>query len=442
MSEVLLINPAWGGAVSRRGGRHNRRWPPLDLLNCAALLRRQGLGVRLLDARARPTSLAAMRAAARRADLVLITSSPLDRWQCPNLELERFTALARGLAHPRLVVCGVHGTLRPGEVLAQTGAWALLRGEPEQAAASLAAGTDREQVSGAAWLADGQLRLGPEPQPLDLAGLPLPAFDLAPPRLYDYEVLGGDFALLETSRGCPFACRFCLKAMYGPGVRHKPIGQVLTEVAAVQGLGARHAYFMDLEFTAHRRRVLELCRALAAMKHGLQWCCQTRVDTVDQEVLAALKAAGCVLVHYGVESGSEAVLAYLHKKVTPAQARQTVALTRAAGLASACFFLFGFPGEGAADRRATLDLARSLPAEFCSFHLATPYPGTGLAADCPGLAPFAEFDEVHFRRQDLSGWVRRGYLGFYLHPRRLAGLWRRGPAGLLRGGRLLARLLR
>ena len=54
-------------------------------------------------------------------------------------------------------------------------------------------------------------------------------------------------------------------------------------------------------------------------------------------------------------------------------------------MGSACFFMLGFPGETDDDRAATLALARSLPAGLASFHLATPYPGTGLAADCPQL---------------------------------------------------------
>ncbi|MCF8034333.1 MAG: B12-binding domain-containing radical SAM protein [Desulfarculaceae bacterium] len=443
MPDVVLINPAWEGAVSRKGKRHNRRWPPLDLLNLAALLRAQGATVELVDARAVPTSPSVIKALASRADTAVITSSPLDRWQCPNLELAAFGELARGLEHPGLVVLGVHGTVDPAEVLRLTGARALVRGEPELAAAALAGGQARAAVPGAAWLAGGELMLGPEPRPVDLAGLPLPAFDLAPPHLYEYEVLGPDFALIETSRGCPFACRFCLKAMYGTGVRYKPLERVLAEVEAVARLGAKNFYFMDLEFTANRERVLELCAALEEMNPGLAWCCQTRVDTVDPELLSALAGAGCHLVHYGVESGSPAVLERLGKQITPDQARAAVAHTVEAGMQAACFFMLGFPGESDQDRAATLDLAKSLPAGLASFHLATPYPATGLAADCPEAEPWAEFDGEHFSREELEAWRRRAYLGFYLNPRRVAGLLKHGgPRLIKRGAKLLAGFLR
>eukprot|EP01022_Parablepharisma_sp_SALTPOND_P017263 TRINITY_DN2725_c0_g1_i5.p1 TRINITY_DN2725_c0_g1~~TRINITY_DN2725_c0_g1_i5.p1 ORF type:complete len:444 (-),score=202.75 TRINITY_DN2725_c0_g1_i5:614-1945(-) len=443
MPDVVLINPAWGGAVSKRGSRYNRRWPPLDLLNLAALLRTRGATVELLDARAVPTSPTVLKAVAARADIAFITSSPLDRWQCPNLELAAFGELARGLAHPRLVVLGVHGTVQPAEVLAASGAWALVRGEPELAAAALAAGRPRQDVPGAAWLEKGELALGPEPAPVDLAELPLPAFDLAPPPLYEYEVLGPNFALLEASRGCPFACRFCLKAMYGPGMRYKDLDRVEAEVQAISRLGTEHFYFMDLEFTANRSRALELSQRLAALDHGLAWCCQTRVDTVDPEVLAALAGAGCRLVHFGVESGSLRVLERLGKKIIPDQVRIAVAQTRQAGMQAACFFMLGFPGETDQDRAATLELARSLPAGMASFHLATPYPATGLAADCPGLAPWSEFDSLHFKRKELEAWRRRAYLGFYLNPRRVAQLMDHGgPQLIKRGGKLLASFLR
>ncbi|MCB2228781.1 MAG: radical SAM protein [Desulfarculaceae bacterium] len=443
MPDVVLINPSWGGAVSKRGNRYNRRWPPLDLLNLAAILRAQGATVELIDARAVPTSPSVIKALAARADTAFITSSPLDRWQCPNLELAAFDELAQSLNHPGLVVLGVHGTVSPKEVLEATGAWALVRGEPETAAAALAAGQSRAGTPGAAWLAGGELRLGPEPQPVDLAALSMPAFDLAPPALYEYEVLGPDFALIESSRGCPFSCRFCLKEMYGPGMRYKALERVLAEVEAVARLGAKNFYFMDLELTANRSRALELCAALAELNHGMAWCCQTRVDTVDPEVLSALAKAGCRLVHYGVESGSLPVLQRLGKKITPDQVRTAVARTVEAGMQAACFFMLGFPGETDADRAATLALAKSLPAGMASFHLATPYPATGLAADCPGLPPWSEFDSEHFSREELEAWRRKAYLGFYLNPKRITQLLSHGgPQLIKRGAKLFTNFLK
>ncbi|BEQ17042.1 B12-binding domain-containing radical SAM protein [Desulfoferula mesophila] len=431
MPDVLLINPAWGD-------RRPRRWPPLDLLGLAALLRGQGATVELADARAVPTAPAALKALAARADTVFITSSPLDRWQRPHLDTRGFAQTCRGLDHPRVVLLGVHGTLSPAEMLAATGAWTLVRGESEQAA-PLARGADRSELPGAAWLQKGELRLGPEPAPVELAALPMPAFELAPPEFYEHEALGRRFALLETSRGCAHACRFCLKAMYGPGVRRKSVARVLAEAEAVARLGARCFYFMDLEFTGERERALELCAGLAGLGLGLSWGCQSRPDAVDPELLTALAGAGCRLVRYGVESGSPAVLEGLGKPLDPEAAREAVAATERAGMDSVCSFMLGLPGEGEAERAAILELARSLPAGWVSFQVAVPYPGTGLAADCPDSPAWSACDAQPSAHDELEAWRKRACRSFYLQPGRLARLLGKGRGSLRQNG---ARLLR
>ncbi|MFH1035133.1 MAG: radical SAM protein [Pseudomonadota bacterium] len=433
MPDALLINPAWPGRVSRRGSRHNRAWPPLDLLNCAALLRRQGLSVDLLDLRARPRPWWRVAEAARSAGLVLLTSSPLDRWQCPNLELEHFLALARGLRHPGLFITGAHGTLLPRRVLEGSGAAGVLLGEPEPGLAGLARGLPLERVPGLAYLRDGHLTQGPPRQPQDLAGLPLPAFDLAPPEHYRYEALGGRLALLETSRGCRQACAFCLKTMYGPGLRSKTAAQVEEEARRVAALGARSVYFVDLDFSACPALALEVCQRLQAARLGLAWCCQARADGLSLELLRAMARAGCRLIHLGVESPSQEMLRDLGKNLDLGQVARVAGQARELGVALACFFLFGLPGETDAQRRGAAALGRRLGAAFCSFHRVTLYPGTPWQGRQAGPDVFQEPDPTRPPDQ-IDRHLRRAYLDFYLHPATLLRVARQvGARGLWEG---------
>ena len=92
--------------------------------------------------------------------------------------------------------------------------------------------------------------------------------------------------------------------MYGPGVMTKSVERVTEETAEVYAGEAGCIYFIDLEFTLHRERALEICRRLAGFDPPPIWCCQTRADTVDPEILACMKEAGCRLIHFGVETGS------------------------------------------------------------------------------------------------------------------------------------------
>jgi len=301
--KVLLINPDLSSAP-RWARRYKRAWPPLDLLTSAALLREKGHAVALIDCRAHPVPLEDMRREAAAADLVVLHSSPLDRWQCPDLNWAGIKSLAEALPADKLILSGAHGTMRPEFVLQETGARAVIRGEPEAILSALVeAGGNRMGIEGLSYASDERLVHEPDAPPLDLDLLPLPAYDLIDLDHYGYELLGGRLALLEASRGCPFSCTFCLKVMYGSGIRRKSADRVMDEVGAVISRGARSLYFMDLEFTLDREFVTNLCHRLIDLNTDLKWCCQTRADTVDIELVRLMKQAGCGLIHLGVETG-------------------------------------------------------------------------------------------------------------------------------------------
>jgi hypothetical protein len=111
-------------------------------------------------------------------------------------------------------------------------------------------------------------------------------------------------------------------------------------------------------------------------------------------------------------------------------------------MALACFFLFGLPGETAAQRRGAAALGLSLGATFCSFHRVTLYPGTPWHLRQPGPDVFAPPPGGQ-PPDELARDLRRAYLSFYLHPRTMLRLGRQvGARGLPRGLRLFQNFLR
>jgi len=102
------------------------------------------------------------------------------------------------------------------------------------------------------------------------------------------------------------------------------------------------------------------------------------VDAVDAEVLAALRAAGCWQIAYGIESGSQAILDAARKQITLAQVERAVALAKAAGLAVTGHVILGLPGETRETMRATEAFVDRLDLDFVQYYCAMPYPGTEL----------------------------------------------------------------
>ncbi len=165
---------------------------------------------------------------------------------------------------PELYVLGSHGTVKPEEILAETKADAVVRGEPEYTVVELCKTSSLEGVRGVTWRdAAGETRHNPEQTPVKLDDLPLPAFEKLPMERYSYEVLGDNFCLFEMSRGCASNCKFCLLETYGAGVRRKTVPRLAAEIEhAVKNFGVKTAYFIDLELTVLRKQVIELCEWL------------------------------------------------------------------------------------------------------------------------------------------------------------------------------------
>ncbi len=376
---VLLLNLPPKGRISARGKIHNRRIPPLELLTIAAMLEEQGVDVRLVDIAVQPLDIKDVARLAGEADNIFVTTSPYHRWQCPSLDIEEILQNIAHLPKHNLYVLGAHGSAFPTAMLRATGARAVIRGEPEKTVFDLCQSRDPENVPGVTWREGDMVHSTPDRPPVDLMSLPIPAFHYLDPRQYRYELLGNNLTIFEGSRGCPYLCQFCLKGIFGHGYRKKTGQRLIQEVeTAIRTTGVRRAYFFDLFFTGNDEAVRELCRNMINHRIDLTWSCQTRPDRVDPELLALMRRAGCRLIHYGIESGSQRLLDACGKNIHIKQIEEGVAMTHRAGIDTACFFMIGLPGETKAESRETVRLARRLRPTYASFHVVIPYPGTPL----------------------------------------------------------------
>lgn len=449
-TKILLINPGWGKRISRKGRRFNRPWLPLSLMISASFLEKAGFAVCIIDGRIERGWHEKLRRLAPESDWIGLTSSPLDRWQCPNLEIGYFVDLARSLPSDKLLIMGAHGTIFPRAMLNQTRARAVIAGEPEERLLALVTQEDWSSIPGIVFGKDGKTYQTGRALPTNFSNLPAPAFHLIDPSRYAYELLGRPFALFETSRGCPYGCTFCLKSMYDPGVRYKPIERLMKEIEqAVTISGFRYGYFIDLEFTTNREHTIEICDQLIARDYPFLWCCQARADGVDAALLKRMKRARCRLMHYGVESGSSRILKDTKKRIDRRTIQEGIRLTHEAGIETACFFMLGFPGETHSEMEETIRFARKLNPTYASFHAVTPYPGTAigpLASSSPDASDrdmsFPAYCEDHSPVL-LNKMIRKAYLSYYMRPAYISARLKRGdPLSLLRQLKLFTEFLR
>ncbi|MEK6977536.1 MAG: radical SAM protein [Candidatus Hydrothermarchaeota archaeon] len=179
------------------------------------------------------------------------------------------------------------------------------------------------------------------------------------------------------SRGCPYRCSYCAKEMQG-GYRARPVPKILEELKALKARGVTHLSFTDETFTLKKARVLELCREMASRGLGMRWTCQTRAELLDDELMRAMKEAGCTWIGVGFESASEEVRERAGKKIVLDDVRRAVELGKRHGVTVNLFMISFLPGETYATLDESLEFVRQEKPPLLSTVIATPIPGTRL----------------------------------------------------------------
>lgn len=401
---ILLVRPWYEYPYSKGEIVYNRIWPALCLLNCAAFLEKEGHRVSLLDAHALRIKPQKVLCYAKGFDKIFITSSALDQWQCPHININSFIYTARELknAGADLYVMGYHGTVEPENILRITQADAVICGEPEYCVRDICRNLPLEKINGLAYFKGEGLVLNPYGQSADLKEFPMPAFHLLEAKRYFYEILGKNFFLFETSRGCLFDCSFCNKTMYGKGRRTKAVTQVTEEIEmAIERHSARSGYFFDLDFLSGRQMAEGICDFLIKKKYKFDWTCQTRPDLLDEDIVLKMKRAGCKLIHMGAETLLPNSSDTFNKRINSSKLNESFALCKKAGIKTLAFVLFGLPKETDCDRRQCLSAIKRLDPDFVSFHKIFSYKGSDLCSH--GIIP----------ERGTEKFIRRAFLEFY-----------------------------
>jgi len=402
---ITLIQTDTGGA-----------YPPLSLGYLAAYVAARGHAVRIVDLQIpRQRSRWETLLVESRPDLIGLTALT------PSISRAgRLAARARELVPgARLIIGGFHATMEPEQTLRDIPALDYLCiGEGEKTLAALCAlleaGEPVEGLAGLAWRADCGLRMadcGPQSEIRN----PQSAIVLGPPReriteldvlpmphdFYDlaYYLEAGSFthqygyrcASVISSRGCPFHCRFC--SIPGKYVC-QPVEHLADEIADLLRRGADGVFFRDSTFTVKRAWVIEFCQEVLSRRLRFHWIANARPDLVDDEMLHAMKRAGCFALCYGVESGRDHVLDYYGKGHTVDDTRRAIAATKRAGIRVIAYFMLGAPIETRADIEASHQLARELGAERTIWKIFAPLPGCAIYDELKAKGVPLNFDHI------------------------------------------------
>ena len=202
---------------------------------------------------------------------------------------------------------------------------------------------------------------------------------------------------MMTSRGCPFDCTFCgSNVIFGKKIRRRSVNHVMREINYLQeNFGVRTLYFVDDTFRIYPSWVKAFCEQLINDKIKLEWCCQSRADTLKPELLKLMKRSGCVQIDIGVESGSPKILQALRKGETVEMLETAVNNIKRAGIRVLCSFVIGSPEEADEDIQETINFIKRTKPSMSQYFTLSPYPGSPLWDDAVerGWLNNVHFDE-------------------------------------------------
>tara|TARA_B100000959_G_scaffold143785_1_gene150930 strand:- start:343 stop:1824 length:1482 start_codon:yes stop_codon:yes gene_type:complete len=347
------------------GGGSNRMMPPLDMGWVAKLLKKEGtINFKIVDANINRYSFDEVKKILLKLQpkIILTTSEPYEAYRCMSL-IEDYLSIHKDciemiketLPESQIILVGPHGTSFPDYVFKENPKLNfIVRGESEitsfELINALFKGENWREIKGVSRNNNGKI-VHNEDRPYleNLDMLSYPAFhflDIDKYLTYHQKKDGIRKILVISSRGCPYKCIYCFKAMVGDDFRSRSADNVLEEIDILYNrYNVDHIGFHDEIFTFEEERVGKICEKLKERKYQLTWSCETRIEKISIPLLEKMADAGCNEILFGVESLLPDIQKSAQKMV---DINKLIEITRHAenvGIYCLSALQFGLPGD-------------------------------------------------------------------------------------------------
>ena len=442
--KVLLINPPRINGISwTREGRCQEKEgilgtvkPPFSLILIASLLQENKVAFRLIDA------------TALNLNNEEICNHLIESEFHPNI-IVYCTTTATILAdtkslstvksrfNAKLIAFGAHISGIPKETLEKLPIIDVgIIGEPEYVILDILKpenSLNLNNVKSIVWRKGGNIYLTNKREVIgDLDRLPKPVWELLPLEKYVLPFINEKYLMVETSRGCPFGCEFCVTPLnHGLKFREKQPPTVVNEIAELkERFKVKYFNLFGDTVTFNKKFVAKFCDELIKRNLKIRWFANTRADTLyDIDLVKKMKDSGCWMLSIGIESFNKETRRNMQKKLETDKIKRAVGLLKEVGILSFGFFIYGYPGETERDLYETTKFAISLPLDYANFYPAVPYPGTDFYYKSmengylyQNLWNKMEYSSYVLKTKDLDEdivkkAISHAYLRFYFRPR-------------------------
>lgn len=359
MTDVLLINPRT--STAKKFKKEKEVTAPLGLLSIGNYLKRRGYSVKIINTRAEENY---MEQILKEIETVKIVGFSVMTAQIPHAlsiskELKKF-------GKP-IVWGGIHPELFKEQTCKNDAIDYIVYREGEetmyQLIKCLENKEDLSKVLGIAYKKDGKVIINPPRPLLDINELISdPDYDLLDPEAGKVKKLQ-----IETSRGCPFRCTFCMNTIeWKQKWRALSAEKILNLLEKLKKkYDFEIASFREEDFFVNKQRVKDLVEGIIKRGLNIKWGSNCRAsyfndDYINDEFMAKMKESGLYALYIGVESGSKKIREFMKKDITEEQIYKAVELCGKYDVACFVNMMVGYPTETKKDIFDTINMMNKI----------------------------------------------------------------------------------
>lgn len=401
----------------------NFLFPPLELMYLASVARSWNRAeVQILDAIAHKMDIIQVESALDKIkpDMVVFISG----FEIFQEDIQAAVQLKRSFPQAKFVIFGYLPTIFAEQVLTNTNMDFCVMDEPEMTFSELCHRLSNslaiDEIEGLAFNNNGRIKINPRRSRIqNLNDLPHPARDLVDNNLYGEPFMKRPFTLIQSARGCPFNCTYCVKS-FGSQFICRSAENIVAEIEeCVKVHEIRTFRFIDDTFNATRPRVDKISQMILDRGLKVEWTALSRADTVEPETLKLMRQSGCRRLYVGIESGSQRILDLYKKGYRRDKLKRAVGMVNNSGIESVGFFMVGAPGENEQDFKESVKLAKESNLDYIVVFKTISYPGTTFFNQFRDQIEFSLFPYVNRLKDSTldkryNTWERIFYLKYYL----------------------------